>query len=72
MPELSGWSGHEVISVLKGMGFSWVRTKGSHAVLRNGSYVCVVPLHDELAVGTLRGILRQAGISPAEFLNNAR
>lgn len=72
MPELSGWSGHEVIAVLKGMGFSWIRTKGSHAVLRNGSSVCIVPLHDELAVGTLRGILRQAGISPAEFLNNTR
>ncbi len=23
--------------------------------------VCIVPLHDELAVGTLRGILRQTG-----------
>lgn len=72
MPELNGWSGLEVIAVLQGMGFSWVRTKGSHAVLRKGSAVCVVPLHDELAVGTLRGILRQAGISPAEFLNNAK
>ena len=72
MPELSGWSGLEVIDVLKRMGFSWTRTKGSHAVLRKDSAVCVVPLHDELAVGTLRGILRQAGISPSEFLNNAR
>ena len=72
MPELNGWSGREVITVLKKMGFAWTRTKGSHAVLRKGVSVCVVPLHDELAVGTLRGILRQAGISPAEFLKNAR
>ena len=71
MPELSGWSGREVIAVLQRMGFIWVRTKGSHAVLRSGNTVCIVPLHDELAVGTLRGVLRQAGISPAEFLRNA-
>jgi predicted RNA binding protein YcfA (HicA-like mRNA interferase family) len=28
----------------------------------------VVPLHRELALGTLRGILRQAGISPDDFI----
>ena len=28
----------------------------------------VVPLHDELAIGTLHGILRQAGVSVEEFL----
>ena len=70
MPELSGWSGLEVIAVLKKMGFSWIRTRGSHAVFRNGSAVCIVPLHGELSVGTLRNILRQAKISPAEFLEN--
>ncbi len=68
MPELSGWSGRKVISVLCKMGFILARTKGSHSVMRKDNTVCVVPLHDELAVGTLRGILRQAGISPAEFL----
>ena len=29
---------------------------------------CVVLLHRELAVGTLRGILKQAKISPEEFM----
>ena len=29
---------------------------------------CVVPLHTELATGTLRGILRQAGVTPEEFI----
>ncbi len=69
MSELSGYSGKDTVRILQGMGFIWTRTKGSHAVLRNGSRVCIVPLHEELAVGTLRGILRQAGITPAEFLN---
>ncbi len=31
---------------------------------------CVVPLHRELAVGTLHGILKQAGVSPQEILDN--
>lgn len=29
---------------------------------------CAVTLHPELAVGTLRGVLRQARVSPEEFL----
>jgi predicted RNA binding protein YcfA (HicA-like mRNA interferase family) len=30
----------------------------------------VVPMHREVDQGTLRGILRQAGISPKEFVDN--
>jgi hypothetical protein len=33
-----------------------------------GRIVCVVPLHKELAVGTLRAILRKADLSPDTFL----
>ncbi|MBQ7543927.1 MAG: type II toxin-antitoxin system HicA family toxin [Synergistaceae bacterium] len=71
MSEPSGWSGREIIAVLQKMGFVWVRTNGSHAVLRSGSSQCIVPIHGEVAVGTLRSALRQAEISPAEFLRNA-
>ena len=71
MPSLRGFSGNEVIKILQRMGFILTRIRGSHAVLRNGVSVCVVPLHDELAVGTLRGVLRQAGITPEEFLENS-
>lgn len=68
MPDLRGFSGLEVIKILQRLGFEWLRTKGSHAVMRGGSRTCAVPLHKELAVGTLRSVLRQAGISPEEFL----
>jgi predicted RNA binding protein YcfA (HicA-like mRNA interferase family) len=71
MPRLPRLSGREVIRVLERLGFVQVRQRGSHAVLRketpDGAVGCVVPLHDELAVGTLRGILRQAGVTPEEF-----
>jgi predicted RNA binding protein YcfA (HicA-like mRNA interferase family) len=71
MSELGGFSGEKVVAVLQRMGFSHIRTKGSHAVLRRASDVCVVPLHGELAPGTLKSVLRQAGLSKDEFLSVA-
>jgi predicted RNA binding protein YcfA (HicA-like mRNA interferase family) len=75
MPKLPRVSGREAIRVLGRLGFKQARQQGSHVVLRKdtpeGAVGCVVPLHRELAVGTLRGILRQAGLSPDDFLDNA-
>jgi hypothetical protein len=34
----------------------------------HGSVGCVVPLHRELAIGTLHGILQQARVATEEFL----
>jgi predicted RNA binding protein YcfA (HicA-like mRNA interferase family) len=48
-----------------------VRQRGSHVVLRketpHGAIGTVVPLHDELRVGTLKGALRLAGVDEEEF-----
>ncbi|PYS74595.1 MAG: hypothetical protein DMF73_03170 [Acidobacteria bacterium] len=48
--------------------------KGSHVVLKQrttaGEVGCVVPLHREVAVGTIHGILRQARVNIDEFLAN--
>jgi len=62
-------SGREVIRALEKKGFKLLRTRGSHAVLQCGSRVVVVPLHKELAKGTLKSILRQAGLTVEEFLD---
>ncbi len=74
MTELRRVSGKEAIHVLERLGFEQVRQRGSHVVLKKemseGVVGCVVPLHRELAIGTLRGILRQAKVSPKEFMNN--
>jgi len=40
-----------------------VRQKGSHVSLQKGQFRTVVPLHHELAKGTLLGILKQSGMS---------
>jgi predicted RNA binding protein YcfA (HicA-like mRNA interferase family) len=65
-------SGEKAIRVLEQLGFVRVRQRGSHVVLKrshpSGTVGCVVPLHPELATGTLRGILKQAGVSPEEFV----
>jgi predicted RNA binding protein YcfA (HicA-like mRNA interferase family) len=37
---------------------------------REGDIGCVVPLHRELAIGTLRGIIKQAKITVEEFVQN--
>jgi len=73
MPRLPRVSGAETIRALERLGFSQVRQRGSHVVLKRMGpdrvRGCVVPLHAELAIGTLRGILKQAGVTPDEFLD---
>jgi len=76
MPKLTRVSGQEVVRALERLGFRQVRQRGSHVVMKKttseGSLGCVVPLHRELAIGTLRGILRQARISPDEFMKQLK
>jgi predicted RNA binding protein YcfA (HicA-like mRNA interferase family) len=67
-PALPVLSGAEAIRVLERAGFAQVSQRGSHAKLRGASgRVVIVPLHDQLARGTLRSIVRQAGLSVEEF-----
>ena len=74
MPELRRVSGLEAIGALERLGFEQVRQRGSHVILKKRTpereVGCVVPLNRELAIGTLRGILKQAGLTPAEFMGS--
>lgn len=67
MPKLPRVSGAEVIRALRRLGFEQVRQSGSHVIMRRESKGCEVPLHAEIKVGTLAGVLRQADVSPEEF-----
>jgi len=71
LPRLSGG---QAVRALERIGFRVVRQRGSHVVLKKSTAErevgCVVPLHRELAVGTLRGILRQAGVTSEELIEN--
>lgn len=69
MPALPQVSGREVIKALEKHGYRAVRTKGSHVMMRGGSGTgTTVPLHNPVAPGTLRSILRAAGLTVDEFI----
>ena len=68
MPKLPRVSGATVVRALERLGFVKVRQSGSHVIMRRGSKGCVVPMHSEVKLGTLAGILRQADVSPDEFM----
>lgn len=67
-PRLPVVSGSEAVQALGKVGFLRVSQRGSHVKLRNDAgRTVIIPLHRELAPGTLRSILRQAGLSVDEF-----
>lgn len=82
MPKLPRVQASEVIRALERLGFVRVRQRGSHAILKKQlvqegedqeiiEVGCVVPLHRKtIAVGTLKSILNQAGVSVEELLEN--
>ena len=68
MPKLPRISGAEAQRALERLGFIKLRQSGSHVIMRRESKGCVVPMHSELKVGTLAGLLRQSEVSPEEFI----
>jgi predicted RNA binding protein YcfA (HicA-like mRNA interferase family) len=75
MPKLRRATAEETIRALERLGFTQARQRGSHVILKrpsgDGERICVVPLHRRrLAIGTLRSILRQADVTPDEFMAN--
>jgi predicted RNA binding protein YcfA (HicA-like mRNA interferase family) len=70
MPKLPHISGKEAINVFQKLGFHIhiARQKGSHVVLRKANAGCGIPLHRELAAGTLSSALKQANLTAEEFL----
>ena len=73
MGRLAGFSYSEVAQRLRRLGFEFDRqAKGSHEIWRHGDdgRKTTVPRHPgDVPEGTLRAVLRQAGIAPAAFLN---
>jgi predicted RNA binding protein YcfA (HicA-like mRNA interferase family) len=72
-PKLPVISGADLIRALGKFGYITVRQKGSHVRLRHSSnpqrLPVTVPLHSELAFGTLRRILRDASVTLEELLS---
>lgn len=47
-----------------------VRQSGSHVRLVSGTKRVTVPLHNALAIGTLKSVLHQAGLTIQELLDS--
>ena len=71
MPKVPLVSGEEAVRALQRLGFHIDRQKGSHVILKKrvvqGQLGCVIPMHREIAAGTLRSALKMAGVEIEEF-----
>lgn len=71
MPKFPRISGDDLIRAFERLGFTAVRQRGSHVVMKRVSALGVqgtsIPRHKELAIGTFHGILRQAKVSFEEL-----
>jgi len=66
-------SGKEALKALERAGFVVVRQRGSHVRIKKVTSESVIkitiPIHETLDRGTLKGILRNAGLTIEEFVD---
>lgn len=62
-------SGAQAVRAFERAGWVIARRKASHIILKKAAtlYTLSVPDHDELDPGTLRSLIRKAGLSVEEF-----
>jgi len=70
-PPLPVLSGREVVRVFASLGWQVARQSGSHIVMvKEGEMATLsIPDHREVAKGTLRSLIRAAGLTVAEFVS---
>jgi predicted RNA binding protein YcfA (HicA-like mRNA interferase family) len=70
MAKLPVISGSDAIKAFKRGGWYINRQRGSHVVMLKPGNIAslLIPMHQELAPGTLRALIRAAGITLDEFL----
>lgn len=60
-----------VIALLEANGWKHARTRGDHWIYRKDGEPRPIPIpgnpNDDLAIGTLKSILRQAGLNESDF-----
>ncbi len=74
MPEVPLLSGHEIVRHFEQFGWRVARQRGSHIIMvKEGQLVTLsVPAHKEVARGTLRSLIRLAGLTVAEFVESLK
>ncbi len=74
MPNLPRLNGRAVVKAFQRHGWELVRQRGSHMILvKDGSWATLsVPDHREVALGTLRSLIRASGLTVEEFIALAK
>ncbi len=70
MPSLPVISGRKAVRVFENLGWQIARQRGSHIIMvKDGEIATLsIPDHKEVARGTLRSLIRTAGITVDEFI----
>lgn len=70
MAKLPILSGREIVKIFEGLGWEKSRQSGSHIVMvKPGHFATLsIPDHKEVAAGTLRSLIKAAGMTSDEFL----
>lgn len=70
MSPLPVMSGRKISRILVRLGWEIARQRGSHIILVKSGHPATlsVPDHREVARGTLRSLIRKAGLTPEEFV----
>lgn len=73
MPRLPRLSGREVVQVFERLGWEKARQSGSHIILLREGHPSTlsVPDHKEVALGTLRSLIRNADLTVTQFVDAA-
>ena len=74
MPALPVLGGRDVVRAFQRDGWEFVRQRGSHMILVKQGHLATlsVPDHKEIAKGTLRTLIRSAGITVERFVELAK
>ncbi|HLF84863.1 MAG TPA: type II toxin-antitoxin system HicA family toxin [Blastocatellia bacterium] len=70
MASLPVLSGREVVRIFQTFGWTVARQKSSHIILTKEGEIATlsIPNHNEVARGTLRGLIRSANLTVDEFV----
>ena len=70
MPRLPSVSSREVVKAFESFGWQVIRQSSSHIIMVQEGHMATlsVPDHNPVAKGTLRSLIRAAGLTVAEFV----
>ena len=70
MPSLPILSGREIVRLFEKIGWEVARQRGSHIIMVKEGQIATlsIPDHKEVARGTLRSLIRSAGLTISDFI----